>query len=216
MSYNNYGMIELAVLLFLIVLMVSGFIYLFCKRVIYKLNRRVLARNMALIKNGRYLQKVESLSEAEIREKLIYPFFMVLGYNTYDMREFQSFVGRNGSMPDYLVKKWDHSKFCKTALAIKYIDFSEDDVDFDAKICKDKAGNPLNINEMSDKVYFKSEYYILTNGYLYLFYNRRDKKCKDNFIFSFNVKNYSKADASELAHYTKQCLFLEISDVYRV
>ena len=79
-------MITFSVILFLIVLLVSWFIFLFCKRVIYKLNKRVLARNMALVKNGPYMAKFDELSEAEIREKLIFPFFMVLGYNTYDMR----------------------------------------------------------------------------------------------------------------------------------
>lgn len=208
-------MVEIAVLLFLIVLTVSGFVYIFCKRVIYKLNRRVLARNMALIKNGAALQKFETLSEKEIREKLIYPFFMVLGYNTYDMREFQSFVGRNGCMPDYLVKKWEHSKYRKTALAIKYFPFKEDDIDWDNKIYNNPFENVCSIDRMTDDVYFKSEYYVLTNGYLYLFFDRRKKKDGNRFDFCFNVRKYSKDDSAKLAHYTKQCLFFELADVYR-
>lgn len=207
-------MVEIAVLLFLIVLTVSGFVYIFCKRVIYKLNRRVLARNMALIKNGAALQKFETLSEKEIREELIYPFFMVLGYNTYDMREFQSFVGRNGCMPDYLVKKWDRSKFRKTALAIKYFPFKEEDVDLEKNIYKNPFEKVCSIEELSDSGYFKSDYYVLTNGYLYMFFDRRRGKSGDKFDFCFNVRKYTKKDADKLAYYTKQCLFLELSDIY--
>lgn len=207
-------MVEIAVLLFLIVLTVSGFVYVFCKRVIYKLNRRVLARNMALIKNGAALQKFETLSEKEIREKLIYPFFMVLGYNTYDMREFQSFVGRNGCMPDYLVKKWDRSKFRKTALAIKYFPFKDEDVDFEGNIYNNPFENVCPIEQIADYEYFKSDYYVLTNGYLYLFFDRRKKNSGNKFDFCFNVRKYTKKDADKLAYYTKQCLFLELSDIY--
>lgn len=107
-------MLEIAILLFLIVLMVSWFIYIFCKRVIYKLNKRVLPRNLAIVKNGPYMAKFEELTVEEIRQKLILPMFMILGYNTYDMREFQSFIGRADFLPDYVVKKWDHSKLAKT------------------------------------------------------------------------------------------------------
>ena len=70
-------MVFAALLLFLIILMVSLIIYLFCKRVIYKLNKRVLARNIAILKNSKELADYENLSDDEIREKLIIPFFLV-------------------------------------------------------------------------------------------------------------------------------------------
>ena len=57
-------MLEIAILLFLIVLMVSWFIYIFCKRVIYKLNKRVLPRNLAIVKNGPYMAKFEEPPKA--------------------------------------------------------------------------------------------------------------------------------------------------------
>ena len=97
-------MVLAALLLFVIVLVFSFIIFLFCKRLIYKLNRRVLARNLALIKNGKYLADYENLSENDIREKLIIPFFMVLGYNTYDMREFVRTQRRAAVEPDYILK----------------------------------------------------------------------------------------------------------------
>ena len=56
-------MVLAALLLFVIVLLFSFIIFLFCKRLIYKLNRRVLARNLALIKNGKYLADYKNLSE---------------------------------------------------------------------------------------------------------------------------------------------------------
>lgn len=207
-------MITFSVILFLIVLLVSWFIFLFCKRVIYKLNKRVLARNMALVKNGPYMAKFDELSEAEIREKLIFPFFMVLGYNTYDMREFQSYINRAAFYPDYVVKKWDSSKLCKRALSIKYIPFKDNAVDFDKKIFDDSAAG-CKLDELMDKLYFKSDYYVITNGYLYVFFNKKRRTGSKNFEFCFNLKIYSKKDAAQLAFYSKQYLFLEISDVYR-
>lgn len=206
-------MVELSILLFLVVLMVSWFIYIFCKRVIYKLNKRVLPRNLAIVRNGAYLARFDELCESEIREKLILPFFMVLGYNTYDMREFQSLIGRADFLPDYVVKKWDHGKLAKNALAIKYIPFKEDSVDFVNNTYDEKCG--LKLSALFDKLYFKSAYYVLTNGYIYLFFNKNAKPDSAKFEFGFNLKNYSQKDAARLAYYTKQYLFLELSDVYR-
>lgn len=215
MSYNNNTMIVFSVILFLIILLVSLCIYLFCKRVIYKLNRRVLARNMALVKNGQYMQKFDGLSEAEIREKIIFPFFMVLGYNTYDMREFKSYLNRAAFYPDYVVKKWDNSKLAKRALSVKYIPFKEEDVDLEKKLfIAEPAG--CSFDELFDKLYFKSEHYVITNGYLYLFFSKKHKKGSKHFDFCFNLKKYTKDDAAKLAYYSKQYLFLEISDVYRI
>ena len=207
-------MVTFSVILFLIVLLVSWFIFLFCKRVIYKLNKRVLARNMALVKNGPYMAKFDELSEAEIREKLIFPFFMVLGYNTYDMREFQSYINRAAFYPDYVVKKWDSSKLCKRALSIKYLPFKDDVINLEKKSFDDEAAG-CNLDELMDKLYFNSDYYVITNGYLYVFFSKKHKKGSKNFEFCFNLKNYSKKDAALLAYYTKQYLFLEITDVYR-
>lgn len=207
-------MIVFSVILFLIILLVSLCIYLFCKRVIYKLNKRVLARNMALVKNGSYMQRFEELTESEIREKVIFPFFMVLGYNTYDMREFKSYINRAAFYPDYVVKKWDSSKLAKRALAIKYIPFKDETVDFDKKIFNDEAAG-CKLDELMDKLYFKSEHYVITNGYLYLFFSKKRKEGSKHFDFCFNLKKYSKDDAARLAYYSKQYLFLQISDVYR-
>ena len=148
------------------------------------------------------------------REKLIFPFFMVLGYNTYDMREFQSYINRAAFYPDYVVKKWDSSKLCKRALSIKYIPFKDNAVDFDKKIFDDSAAG-CKLDELMDKLYFKSDYYVITNGYLYVFFNKKRRTGSKNFEFCFNLKNYSKKDAAQLAFYSKQYLFLEISDVYR-
>lgn len=207
-------MIVFSVILFLIILLVSLCIYLFCKRIIYKLNKRVLARNMALVKNGSYMQRFEGLTESEIREKVIFPFFMVLGYNTYDMREFKSYINRAAFYPDYVVKKWDSSKLAKRALAIKYIPFKDETVDFDKKIFNDEAAG-CKLDELMDKLYFKSEHYVITNGYLYLFFSKKRKEGSKHFDFCFNLKKYSKDDAARLAYYSKQYLFLQISDVYR-
>lgn len=207
-------MIVFSVILFLIILLVSLCIYLFCKRVIYKLNKRVLARNMALVKNGPYMQRFDELTESEIREKVIFPFFMVLGYNTYDMREFKSYINRAVFYPDYVVKKWDNSKLAKRALSIKYIPFKDEAVDFDKKIFNDEAAG-CKLDELMDKLYFKSEHYVITNGYLYLFFSKKRKQGSKHFDFCFNLKKYSKDDAARLAYYSKQYLFLQISDVYR-
>lgn len=114
---------------FLYVLLFSFIIILFCKRVIYKLNKRVLARNIAIIKNSKELASFENLSENEIRERLIIPFFLVLGYNTFDMREFVRTQRRASVEPDYITKKWDNSKLCKRSLYIKYEKFADDAVD---------------------------------------------------------------------------------------
>lgn len=208
-------MILFSVILFLIILLVSLCIYLFCKRVIYKLNRRVLARNMALVKNGPYMQKFDELTESEIREKIIFPFFMVLGYNTYDMREFKSYINRAAFYPDYVVKKWDNSKLAKRALSIKYIPFKEEDVDLEKKFFNAEPAG-CSLEELFDKLYFKSEHYVITNGYLYLFFSKKHKKGSKHFDFCFDLRKYSKEDAAKLAYYSKQYLFLEISDVYRV
>ena len=207
-------MLLFSVILFLIVLLVSWLIFWFCKRVIYKLNKRVLARNMALVKNGPYLSKFEELTEAQIREKLIYPVFMVMGYNTYDMREFHPNVNKASFMPDYIVRKWDNSKLKKNALSVKYIPFKDDAVDSENRLFDDNSAG-CNLDELMDPLYFKSQYYIITNGYLYLFFSKKHKKKDKSFEFCFNLKNYSKKDAAALAFYTKQYLFLEISDVYR-
>ena len=170
---------------------------------------------MALVKNGPYMQKFDELTESEIREKIIFPFFMVLGYNTYDMREFKSYINRAAFYPDYVVKKWDNSKLAKRALSIKYIPFKEEDVDLEKKFFNaEPAGSSLE--ELFDKLYFKSEHYVITNGYLYLFFSKKHKKGSKHFDFCFDLRKYSKEDAAKLAYYSKQYLFLEISDVYRV
>lgn len=207
-------MILFSVLLFLIVLFISWLVYLFCKRVIYKLNRRVLARNMAIIKNGQYLKRFEELDEKTIREKLILPFFMVLGYNTYDMREFSHIVNRASFYPDYAIKKYDNSSLVKNAFAIKFLPFTEEAVDINNLVFDEKAANCV-LDELMDKLYFKSDYYILTNGYMYVFFSKKRRLHSNNFEFCFNIKNFSKQDAAKLAYYTKQYVFLQISDVYR-
>lgn len=208
-------MVLAALLLFVIVLFFSFIIFLFCKRLIYKLNRRVLARNLALIKNGKYLADYENLSENDIREKLITPFFMVLGYNTYDMREFVRTQRRASVEPDYITKKWDNSRLCKRSLYIKYEKFSDDAVNLNNKVYNDNKMQGVNIDELMKPLYFKGEYYVLTNGYLYLFFSKKYIKGSEKFEFCFNVKNYSKADIANLAYFTKQYMFLQISDVYR-
>lgn len=170
---------------------------------------------MAIIKNGPFLKQFETLSEDVIREKLILPFCMILGYNTYDMREFQCNVNRADFYPDYVIKKWDNSNLRKNVLSIKYIPFDESVIDFENKIYHDDKLNFSKLDDLMNKIYFKSEYYILTNGYLYLFFSKRRKNGSKNFEFCFNLKNFSKKDASKLAYYAKQYLFLELSDVYR-
>lgn len=208
-------MVLAALLLFVIVLLFSFIIFLFCKRLIYKLNRRVLARNLALIKNGKYLADYKNLSENDIREKLITPFFMVLGYNTYDMREFVRTQRRASVEPDYITKKWDNSRLCKRSLYIKHEKFSDDAVNLNNKVYNDNKMQGANVDELLNPLYFKGEYYVLTNGYLYLFFSKKYITGSKKFEFCFNVKNYSKADIARLAYFTKQYMFLQISDVYR-
>ena len=209
-------MISAALLLFIIVLLVSYVIFWSCKHLIYKLNRRVLARNIAIIKNGKALADFDNLTEDEIREKIIIPFFMVLGYNTHDRREFPVFQKRAPFLPDYITKKWDSSRLCKRSLYIKYDNFSDDAVDLKNKKYIDNRIQGVNIDEMMNKLYFWGECYILTNGYLYLFFDKHYKIGSHKFKFCFNFKSFTKADIEKHADYTKQYMFLEISDVYRV
>ncbi len=208
-------MVFAALLLFLLVLLFSFIVYLFCKRVIYKLNKRVLARNIAILKNSKDLSSFEALSEDEIREKLIIPFFLVLGYNTFDMREFVRTQRRATVEPDYITKKWDNSKLCKRSLYIKYEKFNDDAVDLKNKVYIDNKMQGANIDELMNKLYFNGEYYILTNGYLYLFFNKNYVSGSKKFEFCFNVKSFTKSDIARLAYFTKQYMFLQISDVYR-
>lgn len=215
MRYNTFIMIAFSIILFLIVLLVSGCIYLFCKRVIYKLNKRVLPRNLAVLKNRPPLANFNNLTEPEIREKLILPFFQILGYNTNDMREFARTVKRENFLPDYITKKWDNSRLCKRTLSIKYIPFSEDAVDTNNQTFCDNNYNGSELDELMNKLYFKSEYFVLTNGYLYVFFNKSRVNGSRKYDFLFNLKKYSKDDVAKLAYFTKQYMFLEISDVYR-
>lgn len=208
-------MVFAALLLFLLVLLFSFIIYLFCKRVIYKLNKRVLARNIAIIKNSKELVSIEKLSEEEIRERLIIPFFLVLGYNTFDMREFVRTQRRASVEPDYITKKWDNSKLCKRSLYIKYEKFNAAAVDLKNKVYIDNKMQGANIDELMNKLYFNGEYYILTNGYLYLFFNKNYILGSKKFEFCFNLKSFTKSDIARLAYFTKQYMFLQISDVYR-
>ena len=208
-------MVFVALLLFLLVLCYIFIVYFFCKKVIYKLNRRVLARNIAIIKNSKELALFENLSEIEIREKLIIPFFLVLGYNTFDMREFVRTQRRVSVEPDYITKKWDNSKLCKRSLYVKYEKFADDAVDMKNKVYVDNKMQGVNIDELMNKLYFKGEYYVLTNGYLYLFFNKNYVIGSKKFDFCFNVKSFTKSDIARLAYFTKQYMFLQISDVYR-
>ncbi len=208
-------MVSAALLLFIIVLLVSYIVFWSSKHLIYKLNKRVLARNLAVIKNGKYIADIGNLSEDEIRENIILPFFMVLGYNTYDRREFPVFQKRAPFLPDYITKKWDSSRLCKRSLYIKYDNFSEESVDFKNKKYNDSRIQGVNIDEIMNKLYFWGEYYILTNGYLYLFFDKHYRMGSNKFKFCFNLKNFSKEDVAKLAYFTKQYMFLDISDVYR-
>lgn len=98
-------MVSAALLLFIFVLLFSSIVYYFCKKLIYKLNKRVLARNLAVIKNGPVLKRYNELNKNEKIEKLVIPFFMVMGYNTFDMREFAR-VNKNATFaPDFVTKK---------------------------------------------------------------------------------------------------------------
>ncbi len=209
-------MILVALLLFVLVLLFSLIIYLFCKKVIYKLNRRVLARNIAILKNSKELADYENLSEDEIREKLIIPFFLVLGYNTFDRREFVRTQRRAFVEPDYITKKWDNSRLCKRSLYIKFEKFSDEAVDLKNKVYNDNKMQGVNIDELMNKLYFNGEYYVLTNGYLYMFFNKHYVIGSKKFEFCFDVRSFSKNDIAKLAYFTKQYMFLDISDVYRV
>lgn len=208
-------MVSVALLLFIIILIFSFVIYVFCKRLIYKLNKRVLPRNLAVIKNGKYLKDFDFLDEETKREKIILPFFQVLGYNTYDMREFRIFSKRENFLPDYTTKKWDNSRLSKRSMYIKYDDFSENTVDLKNKTYNDDRIQGVNIDELMDRTYFWGECYVLTNGYLYLFFDKKYKFGSRKFKFCFNLKNYTKSDVARLAYYTKQYMFLQIEDVYR-
>lgn len=203
-------MILVALILFLLVVVFSYFIYFFCKKVIYKLNRRVLARNLAFVKNGKSMQNYGSLSVDEIREKLISPFFMVLGYNTYDAREFKKAAKFSDVTADYVTQKWSKSRLCKRSMYIKYINFTEDDID----MTRQNFNGKVNLDELMDKIYFNGEYYIITNGYIYLFFSSPHISGSKKFDFCFNVKNFSKKDVSRLAYFTKQYMFLEVADVF--
>lgn len=208
-------MVSVALLIFIIVLTFSFVIYLFCKRLIYKLNKRVLPRNLAVIKNGKYLKDFDNLDEETKREKIILPFFQMLGYNTYDMREFRIFSKRQSFLPDYTTKKWDNSRLSKRSMYIKYEDFSENSVDLINKTYNDDRIQGVNIDELMDKTYFWGECYVLTNGYLYLFFDKKYVFGSKKFKFCFNLKNYTKSDVAKLAYYTKQYMFLQVEDVYR-
>ena len=208
-------MVSVALLIFIIVLTFSFVIYLFCKRLIYKLNKRVLPRNLAIIKNSKYLSDFDNLDEETKREKIILPFFQVLGYNTYDMREFRVFSKRQSFLPDYVTKKWDNSHLSKRSMYIKFENFSEEAVDLKNKTYNDDRIQGANIDELMDKTYFWGECYVLTNGYLYLFFDKNYVNGSRKFKFCFNLKNYTKSDVAKLAYYTKQYMFLQIEDVYR-
>ncbi len=207
-------MVSAALLLFIFVLFFSSVVYYFCKKLIYKLNKRVLARNLAVIKNGPTLKKYNELDKSEKIEKLVIPFFMVMGYNTYDMREFAR-VNKNASFaPDFVTKKWDKSKLRKKSLYIKYADFTEDDIDLNNKTLKCINRSDCDLDELMNPLYFQGEFVVLTNGYLYLFFSKNRVKGSFNYSTFFNLKNYGKNDIVELAYFTKQCMFLEVSDVF--
>ena len=186
-------MVSAALLLFIFVLLFSSVVYYFCKKLIYKLNKRVLARNLAVIKNGPTLKKYNELDKSEKIEKLVIPFFMVMGYNTYDMREFAR-VNKNASFaPDFV---------------------TEDDIDLNNKTLKCINRSDCDLDELMNPLYFQGEFVVLTNGYLYLFFSKNRVKGSFNYSTFFNLKNYGKNDIAELAYFTKQCMFLEVSDVF--
>ena len=74
----------------------------------------------------------------------------------------------------------------------------------------------VNIDELMNKLYFNGEYYVLTNGYLYMFFNKHYVIGSKKFEFCFDVRSFSKQDIAKLAYFTKQYMFLQISDIYRV
>lgn len=207
-------MVSAALLLFIFVLLFSSIVYYFCKKLIYKLNKRVLARNLAVIKNGPVLKRYNELNKNEKIEKLVIPFFMVMGYNTFDMREFAR-VNKNATFaPDFVTKKWDKSRLRKKSLYIKYADFNEDDINLNNKTFNCKNNPNCDLDELMNPLYFKGEYVVLTNGCLYVFFPKNRVQGSCVFSSVFNLKNYSKEDIAELAYFTKQCMFLEVSDVF--
>ena len=131
------------------------------------------------------------------------------------MREFVRTQRRASVEPDYITKKWDNSKLCKRSLYIKYEKFADDAVDLKNKVYIDNKMQGVNIDELMNKLYFNGEYYVLTNGYLYLFFNKNYVIGSKKFDFCFNVKSFTKSDIARLAYFTKQYMFLQISDVYR-
>ena len=139
---------------------------------------------------------------------------MVMGYNTFDMREFAR-VNKNATFaPDFVTKKWDKSRLRKKSLYIKYADFNEDDINLNNKTFNCKNNPNCDLDELMNPLYFKGEYVVLTNGYLYVFFPKNRVKGSCVFSSVFNLKNYSKEDIAELAYFTKQCMFLEVSDVF--
>lgn len=207
-------MVFAALLLFIVVLIISFIIYSFCKNLIYKLNKRVLARNLAILKNGNDLKNYNLLSKQEKIDRLVIPFFMIMGYNTYDLREFAR-VNKDASFtPDFITKKWDKSRLRKRPLYIKFVNFEDDDIDYKNKKFIYKNNLDCDLDELMNPLYFKGEYIVLTNGYLYVFISKKRQKGSERYDVIFNLKNYDKNNISELAHFTKQCMFLEVSDVF--
>lgn len=203
-------MILVAFILFLLVVFFSYLVYLVCKKVIYKLNKRVLARNLAMLRNSDALKYFDKLTVEQKRDKLIVPFFRALGYNTFDRREFKKAVKFNDIAADYITKKWNKSKLCKRSFYIKYFDFTEISIDTDKKL----FNSVYNIDELMDEKYFDGEYYILTNGYIYLFFSKKHFNSNKKYDFYFNMKSFSKNDISGLARFSKQCMFFQVADIF--
>ncbi len=203
-------MILVAFILFLLVVFFSYFVYFFCKKVIYKLNKRVLARNLAVLRNGSAMMRFDELSEDEKRQNIIVKFFLILGYNTFDSREFKKAARFNQISADYVTKKWNKSRLCKRSLYIKYFDFTELSIDS----VRSEFNGVCNLDELMDKKYFDGEYYVLTNGYIYLFFSSKRINGSKKYDFCFNMKQFSKKDIAELAKFTKQCMFFEVADVF--
>ena len=203
-------MILVAFILFLLVVFFSYFVYFFCKKVIYKLNKRVLVRNLAVLRNGSAMMRFDELSEDEKRQNIIVKFFLILGYNTFDSREFKKAARFNQISADYVTKKWNKSRLCKRSLYIKYFDFTELSIDS----VRSEFNGVCNLDEIMDKKYFDGEYYVLTNGYIYLFFSSKRINGSKKYDFCFNMKQFSKKDIAELAKFTKQCMFFEVADVF--
>lgn len=203
-------MILVSFIIFLLVVFLSYFVYFFCKKVIYKLNKRVLARNLAVLRNGSAMAHFDSLNDDEKRVDIITKFFLILGYNTFDSREFKKATRFNQISADYVTKKWNKSKLCKRSLYIKYFDFTELSVNSE----KGEFDGVCNLDELMDKKYFDGEYYVLTNGYIYLFFSSKRVKGSKKYDFCFNIKRFSKQDIAKLAYFTKQCMFFEVADVF--